>query len=53
MMGGGFGGCTINIVHASLVKSLVEEVREDYLKEFNIELKVYDIKISDGVSKVQ
>lgn len=53
MMGGGFGGCTINIVHSSFIPSLVEDLRIKYSKEFGIELKVYDVNVTDGVSIVQ
>jgi galactokinase len=52
MMGGGFGGCTINIVHSSHVKSLVEDISDKYAREFMIDLKAYDVKISNGVSVV-
>jgi galactokinase len=52
MMGGGFGGCTINIVHSDQVRPLVEDISSKYSKEFGIDLKVYDVKISDGVSSL-
>lgn len=53
MMGGGFGGCTINIVHSSAVKSLEKEIREKYFQRFGIELKIYEVKIKGGVSQVE
>ncbi|HEX5169388.1 MAG TPA: galactokinase, partial [Cyclobacteriaceae bacterium] len=53
MMGGGFGGCTINIVRTSIVKSLEQEVREKYRQKFGIELKVYEVKIKNGVSQIK
>lgn len=52
MMGGGFGGCTINIVQSSHVKSLIENISYNYSKKFGIDLKPYDVKISNGVSLV-
>ncbi len=53
MMGGGFGGCTINIVHSSAVKSLEKEIRDKYFQRFGIELKIYEVKIKDGVSQIE
>lgn len=53
MMGGGFGGCTINIIHSSAVKSLEKEIRDKYYQQFGIELKIYEVKIKDGVSQIR
>jgi galactokinase len=52
MMGGGFGGCTINIVQSDFVEALENEVREKYHDQFGIALKVYKVKIKNGVSKL-
>ncbi|TDP04099.1 galactokinase [Flavobacterium sp. 245] len=48
LMGGGFGGCTINLIkkgHENEVKSKFSNL---YLDTFGIELKFYDVKISNG-----
>lgn len=48
LMGGGFGGCTINLVkkgHENEVKSKFSNL---YLDTFGIQLKFYDVKISNG-----
>lgn len=48
MMGGGFGGCTINIVHKDGIKSFVSMASKAYLKKFNIECSVYLVNLVDG-----
>lgn len=50
MMGGGFGGCSINLVKKGSENSLIERITEDYRKAFGIELKAYKIKISKGTT---
>ncbi|OCB69423.1 galactokinase [Flavobacterium piscis] len=50
LMGGGFGGCTINLIkkgHENEVKSKFSNL---YLDTFGIELKFYDVKISNGTT---
>ena len=48
MMGGGFGGCTINIVKKDYIKDYTKEVTEAYLKEFNKECSPYFVSLSEG-----
>ena len=52
MMGGGFGGCTINIVHKDKVDELVENLSSSYLEKYNIQLSSIVTTISDGVKTV-
>jgi galactokinase len=49
IMGGGFGGCTINFVKGELVDSDVEKLKIDYNSETGLELEIYEVKASDGV----
>lgn len=51
MMGGGFGGCSINLVEKGAEDHIIKRVSEQYLKAFGIELKPYKIKISKGTSQ--
>lgn len=51
MMGGGFGGCSINLVEKGSENELIEKISEDYRSKFGIELKSYKIKISKGTSE--
>lgn len=48
MMGGGFGGCTINIVHKNVVSSYIEAISKAYQAEFDINLTPIEVSISDG-----
>ena len=50
MMGGGFGGCTINLVKTEAIPSFIETMRAAYLEAFNIDLKTYTVMISDGTT---
>jgi galactokinase len=50
MMGGGFGGCTINLVKEEAIQELVERLTPLYRKTMNKELKVYIGQIENGTS---
>jgi galactokinase len=50
MMGGGFGGCSINLVEKGSEDALIERVSQQYRNAFGIELKAYKIKISKGTT---
>ncbi len=52
MMGGGFGGCTINIVHKDFVTKFTEEVSDKYFEKFNIKLTAFEAMPSGGTSIV-
>ena len=51
MMGGGFGGCSINLVEKGTEKELITKISEQYKNQFGIELKSYKVKISKGTSE--
>jgi len=48
LMGGGFGGCTINLVKRSAKSSFENDVKSAYKTRFGIDLEVYAVDISDG-----
>lgn len=48
MMGGGFGGCTINIVHQDAMKSYADDVFEKYYKKYGKQCSIYHINLSKG-----
>ena len=52
MMGGGFGGCTINLIEEGAIEGLVERVAPAYRKAMNKELKVYIGQIENGTSTI-
>ena len=51
MMGGGFGGCTINLVHENKVDEFIASSSKAYKEKFNMELTPLLTKIGDGVSR--
>jgi len=52
VMGGGFGGCTINLVKEELYDSFLEKTLAAYKNEYGIDAKVYDVVIRDGARKI-
>jgi galactokinase len=50
MMGGGFGGCTINIIHKEAVEEFIEAASEAYFKKFNIKLTAFEANPSEGTT---
>jgi len=50
MMGGGFGGCTINLVHSEAVDSFIAHASEAYFNEFNIKLTAFEAMPSEGTT---
>jgi len=48
MMGGGFGGCTINLVEKNSSSGLIQSIEEDYFKTFSKKLQTYRVQISEG-----
>ncbi|CAM3588893.1 galactokinase [Flavobacterium chungbukense] len=50
LMGGGFGGCTINLVKKGNENEVKSKFSKLYLDTFGIELKFYDVKISNGTT---
>lgn len=52
VMGGGFGGCTINLVKADKYDAFVEKAFAEYTKKFGHEPKLYNVVISDGARRL-
>lgn len=48
MMGGGFGGCTINIVKGSYADTFIEKTAAAYRERFGVEMKAYKTTVCDG-----
>ena len=53
VMGGGFGGCTINLVKDELYDAFISEAVSKFTEKFGHEPKVYDVVISDGARKIE
>lgn len=52
VMGGGFGGCTINLVKDELYDHFKSEVAKRYSEKYGIQPKFYDVVISDGARRL-
>nr|WP_298990971.1 galactokinase [uncultured Polaribacter sp.] len=52
MMGGGFGGCTINLIARNKVKDFAASASKAYKNKFNKECSVYFIELSQGTHTV-
>jgi galactokinase len=48
MMGGGFGGCTLNIIKKSDVNSFTNNVSRKYKNKFNKQCSIYNVEFSKG-----
>ena len=50
--GGGFGGCTVNIVKNDAVDAFVENIKTEYPKRTGIEAEIYFADIGEGARKL-
>jgi galactokinase len=50
MMGGGFGGCTLNLVEKDASAAFLSKMKEAYYNAFAIELPHYFVEPSDGAT---
>lgn len=53
IMGGGFGGCTINLVPNDIHNKFIAEATVRFNEKYGHEPKIYDVIISDGARKVE
>lgn len=53
VMGGGFGGCTINLVKEGLYDKFIATAKEKFNARFGHEPKVYNVVISDGARRLE
>ena len=52
VMGGGFGGCTINLVKEELYDAFISAAKKQFEEKFGHAPKIYDVVISDGARKL-
>lgn len=52
IMGGGFGGCTINLVKTELYDNFITTAKQKFAAEYGHEPKVISVVISDGARKL-
>lgn len=53
VMGGGFGGCTINLVRDTICEKFVSKAKREYARKFGIVPEIYSVTIGDGSRKLQ
>ena len=53
IMGGGFGGCTINLVKDERYDDFIAKAREQFAARYGHEPKVYNVVISDGSRRLE
>ena len=53
MMGGGFGGCTINLVKEEAIGGLISQIKEPYESRTGLPLTYYIVSIGDGTEILQ
>ncbi len=52
MMGGGFGGCTINVIENTGIEQFKSEISSKFQTRFGHEPLFYEVKLCDGVGLV-
>jgi galactokinase len=50
MMGGGFGGCTINIVEIDKTQRFIDRISKEYKTKTDIDMPVYQVSIEEGTN---
>ncbi len=53
VMGGGFGGCTINLIRSDGVERIVNETGQKYLSETGLHSSFYGVSVEDGMQVVK
>lgn len=53
MMGGGFGGCTINLVAKNAIERFTESTSKAYKEKFNKDCSVYFVELSNGTHVIK
>lgn len=52
MMGGGFGGCTINLVENNEIENFKNRVKKLYKEKMGEDVDIYEASISDGTKTI-
>ncbi|MDE6494620.1 MAG: galactokinase [Duncaniella sp.] len=53
IMGGGFGGCTINLVPNVIYNKFIDTVKAKFNEKYGHEPVIYDVIVSDGARKIE
>jgi galactokinase len=52
MMGGGFGGCTINLIKTKKINAFKKEIASSYYNTFENNCSFYEVNLSDGTKTI-
>ena len=52
MVGGGFGGCTINLVKEEAVEKLITDISQAYNEATGLSLTAYHVSVENGTEAV-
>ena len=52
-MGGGFGGCTVNLIKSNEIPDVVSKIKERYKSNFGINLKATIAKPGSGIKVLE
>ncbi len=52
MMGGGFGGCTLNLVEEEHTEDFIRFIKEGYRRHFDTDIEIYQTQISQGTHAI-
>lgn len=53
MVGGGFGGCTLNLVKKDVKEKILKRIKRAYYRQTKIEADIIEVKTADGISRIQ
>lgn len=53
MMGGGFGGCTINIIKKDAIPNFSKAIQEKFTTKFNTNCSIYHVELSKGTHQIK
>jgi galactokinase len=53
MMGGGFGGCTINLVKEEEIEELIKIIKPRYEETMSLPLSYYVVAIANGTEIIE
>lgn len=52
MTGGGFGGCTVNLVRRGYEQAFSDEIKKAYAGQFNINCEIYRVAPGEGAHRI-
>jgi galactokinase len=53
MTGGGFGGCTVNLLDRAVLDSFCESIAQDYQERTGIQTSIYVVEAADGAREIK